>query len=421
MQRILTLGLVVAGIAACDSATSKDPETLSRDALNPPSGLVTVTGDQKIELRWQAMNAEEDFKGYRVFAVAKKLADLNAPTYPTGYTLDKLKAGSVPRCDKNTALFEAFGFPAIKTGEKDCEGDAVSDSGASGTAKSFNLTADAASAASSTDPDALPPEVVKCYDSTDKELSNTQLSLPATTPALQEQSCIVKALGDGTALANGTTYTFFVAAIIANDAFDDVQISWTSNFVEDTPATLVFQGTVELEVRSMKYLPLESLTEKKLFTELGTAECDTNSPTGCQVYKNNKRTPSGIYFGRMGNEPYPQRTFISATEGTDLALLLRGPQTYDPRKGDKIIASSIPQDQAISVATSYDTTGLPQPIYGNQVFDYIVTIGNEPHYGKIIIENVSLKFPENASSLVSYDIKVLLQTAPKNPHYLREH
>ena len=418
MKRIFVLGFVLVAIAACDPATSKDPQTLSRDALNPPSGLVTVTGDKQIELRWQATNVEEDFKGYRVFAVAKKIDELPVPAYPKDYSLTKLRTGSVPRCDKNTTLFEAFGFPTIKEGDKDCEGDVVSDNSASTSAKSLTLTDD------TTDPDALPPQIVKCFDpkAPDKELGNAQLSLPVTVPALKEQTCLVKNLGDaaGTALANGQTYTFFVAAINANDEFDNVQISWTSNFVEDTPATLIFSGTVALEVGKMQYIPLESLKTKAPFETLKDADCNAEN-SGCNVYKVNGLTPSGIYFGRRGEGTYPQRTFISATAGSDLALLLRGPQTYDPRRSEGEIATSIPQDQAEDSLTNYDITGLPQPVYGNQVFDYSVSIDGSPHYGKIVVEKVALKIPDQATSLVSYDIKVLLQTAPNNPHYLRTH
>jgi hypothetical protein len=58
MKRFLGLGLAVLSVVACDESSSKDPATATRDALNPPSGLVTVTWDKKIELRWQSMNAE---------------------------------------------------------------------------------------------------------------------------------------------------------------------------------------------------------------------------------------------------------------------------------------------------------------------------------------------------------------------------
>lgn len=428
MKRILGLGLAVFAVVACDEATSKDPATATRDALNPPSALASVTWDKKIELRWQAMNAEEDFKGFRVFAVAKPLSGLTAPAYPAGYSLEKLRSGSVPRCDQNSALFEAFGFPAIETGDKECEGDDTpASSSAAGTAKELALNGkgmlvaeEGTDTAAEKDEDALPPQVVKCQNEAGTVVSTDQLSLPAAVPTLTEQVCIVTALADGTALANGTTYTFFVAAILADDTFEKVEVSWTSNFVEDTPSTPIFSGTVELEVGKMKYLPLESIVTKAAFTELGEADCDT-SFSGCSVYKVNALDPSGIYFGRRGDGTYPQRTFISATAGEDLALLLRGPQTQDPRDAEGTIATSIPGDEAAdsAVAGTYDTTGLPQPVYGNQVFDFTVMIAGAKHYGKVVVKDVALADPADETTAVTYPITVLLQTAPNNRHYFK--
>jgi hypothetical protein len=419
MKRILGLGLAVFAVVACDEATSKDPATATRDALNPPSGLVSVTWDKKIELRWQAMNAEEDFKGFRVFAVAKPLSGLTAPAYPAGYSIEKLRSGSAPRCDQNSALFEAFGFPAIETGDKECEGDEATDSGpAAADAKELTLNGkgmlveEEGSAAEGEDEEALPPQVVKCQNEAGTVVSTEHLSLPAAVPALTEQVCIV------TALANGTTYSFFVAAIMADDTFDKVEVSWTSNFVEDTPSTPIFSGTVELEAGKMKYLPLESIVTKAAFDALGDADCDA-SFSGCSVYAVNELEPSGIYFGRRGDGTYPQRTFISATAGEDLAILLRGPQTQDPRDTEGTIATSIPGDQAAdsAVAGTYDTTGLPQPVYGNQVFDFTVVISGAKHYGKVVVKDVALADPADEGSVVSYSITVLLQTAPNNRHY----
>jgi hypothetical protein len=431
MKRFLALGLTALAVVACDEASSKDPATATRDALNPPSGLVSVTWDKKIELRWQAMNAEEDFKGFRVFAVAKPISALPAPTYPAGYTLDKLRTGAVPRCDQNSALFVEFGFPAIEEGDKECEGDEASDSGpAAGDAKELTLSGKGMLAAEEGDgtdtaadeeaEESLPPQVVKCQNEAGTVVSTEQLSLPAPVPALTEQVCIVTALADGTALANGTTYTFFVAAIMADDTFEKVEVSWTSNFVEDTPSTQIFSGTVELDVGKMQYLPLESIITKAAFDTLEDAACDTNN-TGCFVYKLNKLSAKGIYFGRRGDGDYPQRTFISATAGEDLALLLRGPQTQDPRDTEGTIATSIPGDQAAdsAVAGTYDTTGLPQPVYGNQVFDFTVMISGAKHYGKVVVKEVSLADPADETSVVSYPITVLLQTAPTIRHYFK--
>lgn len=416
MRRIISLGLALLATTACDKSSSSDPATASRNDLNPPSGLVTVTGDKQIELRWQAMNAEEDFKGYRVFAVAKSLSELSQPQYPEGYSLDKLKKGSIPRCDKNSILFEGFGFPAIEAGKKECEGDEASDS-STGSKLLADSTATETAKSTSSDTDTLPPDIVKCKDRDGKDLSTAQLSLkPATLPALTEQVCVVSALADGTALSNGTTYTFFVAAINADDDFEKVKLSWTSNFVEDTPAKALFSGKVTLAKGKMQYIPLTAL-QAKTITALETTNCDANNK-GCFVYNNNTLSTKGIYFGRSVSTSYPQRSFISATASDDLKLLLRGPQTADPLRPGTV-AESIPEDEAVntSAADSYDNTGRPQPIYGNQVFDYQVRISDKIHYGKIVIKDITLAEATSADSDVSYEIKVILQEDPENTHY----
>ena len=48
---------------------SSSPDTLTRDKLSPPLNLVTVTGDQSIELRWSGQNFEDELQGYDVFMV----------------------------------------------------------------------------------------------------------------------------------------------------------------------------------------------------------------------------------------------------------------------------------------------------------------------------------------------------------------
>jgi hypothetical protein len=431
MKRFLALSFAALAVAACDEASSKDPATATRDALNPPSGLVTVTWDKKVELRWQAMNAEEDFKGFRVFAVAKPLSGLTAPAYPAGYSLEKLRSGSVPRCDQNSALFEAFGFPAIETGDKECEGDEATDSGpAADDAKELALNGkgmlveeegtDTAAEGEKEDEEALPPQVVKCQNEAGTVVSTEQLSLPAAVPALTEQVCIVTALADGTALANGTTYTFFVAAIMADDTFEKVEVSWTSNFVEDTPSTKIFEGTVELDAGEVLYLPLEDIAGKTPFTDFTEGTCSDAAPEGCKIYTLNTRSEQGIYFGRLGGGWYPQRTFISATAGDKLALLLRGPQTHDPRDPPKAIATTVPGDQAADGAkASYDKAGTLQPVYGNQVFDFTVDIQGATHYGKVVVGLVELATPDTDTSSVKYPITVLLQTAPNTRHYFK--
>ena len=68
------------GFFGCDVGEAEDPGTVKRSDLTPPGQLITVTGDGAIELRWESGNAEEKFQGYQVFAVAKDLSEITAPS-----------------------------------------------------------------------------------------------------------------------------------------------------------------------------------------------------------------------------------------------------------------------------------------------------------------------------------------------------
>ncbi len=95
MHKKICLGLAALSLAfvGCDDSSSSDPKTVNRSELNPPMGLTTVTGDKKIQLRWSAANAEDDFKGYHVFAVAKtvgRLAEVEAAIRRLEETVERL-------------------------------------------------------------------------------------------------------------------------------------------------------------------------------------------------------------------------------------------------------------------------------------------------------------------------------------------
>src|SRR5688500_490952 len=119
LRHYFTLALLGAFLIACDGKKS-DPKTVTPSDLNPPNGLVTISGSAEtgITLHWKAANTEEGFQGYNVFAVKKSLADVQAlpHTYPS--TVD-LATGSIPRCADNTAVFQASNLPLS---EADCEG-----------------------------------------------------------------------------------------------------------------------------------------------------------------------------------------------------------------------------------------------------------------------------------------------------------
>jgi len=106
-RNAICLATLAAAAIACDSSSSSDPKTISRDALNPPSGLMTITGDKQIQLTWKTGNTEKEFQGYDIFAVKGTLASLGTPGYPKNLSATLAAGAQVPRCVDNTALFES--------------------------------------------------------------------------------------------------------------------------------------------------------------------------------------------------------------------------------------------------------------------------------------------------------------------------
>ena len=97
------------GLAAFACSDSSDPDTVNPEDLSPPSELQTVTGDGAIELRWQGVNFEDDFKGYHVFVTEadQTLTNVQANAkYPSGVDIS---TSHVPYCADNAALFKMFG------------------------------------------------------------------------------------------------------------------------------------------------------------------------------------------------------------------------------------------------------------------------------------------------------------------------
>src|SRR5690606_14526887 len=76
-----------------------------------------------------------------------------------------------------------------------------------------------------------------------------------TGMSLEEQVCVVDEV-QGEALQNGTTYIFFVVAVMGSDMN---KISWTSNFVTDTPATQVFSGELTIKADMMYHVDASKL------------------------------------------------------------------------------------------------------------------------------------------------------------------
>lgn len=367
--------------AGCDGEKA-DPKTAGKSDLNPPGLLETVTRDGKIELRWSAGNVEEDFKGYYVFAMKKSDYDTKAKgkvKFPA--SADPSKSG-IPRCQDNSPWFEAFGLPASTA---ECEADKATP--ASGTKLTDNGTALADSSSStSTEKSEKLTGFVLCDETIAK--GGKEPSLAVASPAVSTQKCTVSKLGDGkTALENGVTYVFFVAAV----AEDDLSVvSWTSNLVSDTPSK---DSPVETPVTlaTNQFATITIDTTAKTVTLNAAQSCVTNVYTTCEALAtpntDNPATPT-IFISRTKSSSgtFPQRLFISTAQGKTVQLQPRGPQTYDPLTGTKV--ARIPGDQAAAVS-SYPTAGTKYIVYNNQVFDFAVTQGTDVYYGKVVIGDVT--------------------------------
>lgn len=401
LSGIFSFSLAGALLASC-SGEKADPKTAGKSDLNPPGLLETVTRDGKIELRWSAGNVEEDFKGYYVFAMKKSDYDSKAKgkaKFPA--SADPSKAG-IPRCQDNSAWFEAFGLPAS---DAECEADEATP--ASGSKLTDNEKALTDGASSSSDKPEKLTGFVLCDETVAK--GGKEPSLAVASPAVSTQKCTVSKLADGkTALENGVSYVFFVVAV----AEDDLSaVSWTSNLVSDTPSKDSPAETSVILKNGQYFTAAINLTSKTVTLDSTAKNCVQAGDTSvCEgVAKTNIETPSvpTIYVSREfvdGN--YPQRLFISTAQGKAVQLQPRGPQTYDPLTGTKV--ARIPGDQA-AAATSYPAAGTKYIVYNNQVFDFAVTEGTNVYYGKVVIGDVTYGSSTDAKSDATLKVSVIFQ------------
>ncbi len=395
LSKIIPICALAAAAIACDEGSSSNPATATRGDLNPPTGLISLTGDSEVTLRWLGNNTEDDFKGYHVLMGEGDFSSWT-PAYPDNANLAN---GSVPRCAKNNAVFTKVGFPDSTS---DCEG---------GTAT------EPAAGSSLQEDEEKPLTFVKCVG-----LADENVSAPATEKVLGMQSCKVPNL------KNGTTYSFVVMAVMGSE-FEI--LSWSSNFVSDTPSVSAFSS--ELTITAGNHL---FLSHADLLTAVGgTKLTATNfvSKVGCpdEICRVNRTNSSanagGIYFGRRGTaDTYPARIFFSApaSKTTDAVMYLyRGGQTFDPQNPDTV-ATSVPGDEANSSAketgaANFYTSGAQVEILGNEVIDIAIRKDSSWHFGKLVIDVPVLKAPVTASSDVTVKVTLIVQSTAGIPHYLQ--
>jgi hypothetical protein len=414
LMKYTAAAIACMALVACDGKKD-DPKTFSANDLNPPNGLITMTGDKSITLRWTSANTEEDFQGFHVFGVKKKLSTVQALTHTYPKLNNKIvdvASGSLPRCADNTLLFEAFGFQAS---DKDCEG-AVKETEDSADLSLTEGQEESAAAEEKLD------NLIKCAAGSSASgtaaVGNDNISLPVTGTALGENVCVVDTLSDDSALANGDTYTFFVVAVKGSDF---TGISWTSNFVEDTPRPVLFSGDVKIAVQKYAMIPDAKITAMAPFTaaDITSGSCDSAGLI-CKVNKDNTSATAGLYIGRHGASStfnYPQRLFLSTSSTSDITLELRGPQTMDPMSPGEI-SDTIPGDEAADT-TTYSNDGHKFALYGNQVFDMKFVVGGETHYGKIVVHTPTLATATDPASEMTVQVTILAQTAKDIRHYLQ--
>lgn len=411
MKKINLIFLISMFIVVSCSGSTDDPSTEERSDFNPPSGLVSLTGDSQITLRWRANNTEKDFKGFHVFAYKGDITegkDLFA--YPSA-TLNLLQ-NSLPHCEKNTDLFEVFKIPET---DKDCEGDTAADDAALRLAEEASIL----------------DNIVKC-----KDKGNASISLPVDgDEALGIQECVITEISDGEggteAIANGQTYSFVVFSVMGAKY---EQISWSSNFVVDTPATQVFSGELTFKVGKALFLPVAKLQEAAASVSLtgissvtaSDFEEKTCDSTYCTIGNTNPSSNApGLYFGRLGGSK-PLRVFFSTPavgSGDTVKYLYRGAQTLDPQNPDEISATT-PDDSAkedTDTDSPYTDDGALTPIYANQVIDIAVWSNSKQqlNYGKVVIGARSLASESDTSTDVTVPVTILMQEKAGQVHYFR--
>ena len=421
----------LAALFGCGSSTD-DPDTISRSKLSPPLKLLSVTGSGQIELRWSAQNFESELRGYDVFMVADTTlsaiaANTNAlPSYPRlSYTESTLADASIPRCEDNNEFFKLFGI--LAPSEEDCDdslfgSDEEDESTNSLQGPSFGLTPTGVTLLQDDELDSVVDAKLSCFDpdSPTTELGSALVSLPKGTGEYNDgqgiQRCLIKQDRNGNALQNGTTYVFLVVAVLGDDADE---ISWSSNLIEDTPAPVLLSETLTIESDKYITLALPADISTGSATVGAAADCPANNL--CKLNGTNSTTAAAtLAIARDSNSnSYPQRLFLSSSASSGVAILYRGPITFDPLNA-AAIATRVPGDSAVASSGSvYTSNGLTIPFYDNSVFDIAYTVGTSTYYGKLIIDNIS--YVSDKDSAASFSATIVMQPKAGSLHYLYGH
>ena len=250
-------------------------------------------------LQWTVTNTEDDLKGYNVYVAESNLTDLQAKVSSGFFKGLDLSKQQVRRCKETSDLFSVFGFkPDADQAKKDCDDFIDEDAKDSNPESKSGAAGSDAGGTKLTDGEAA-PTFVKCRAGNGADVSASKLSVDilkaldvefqkvptdlAKRVGLELECRIPKntKLSDGkTGFANGKSYVAFVVAVKGDDS---EEISYTSNFVEDSPAVyskLEFTG-----ILPDKILPLSLTVESEKVTgQVDAPEAaDLKNCTDCGV------------------------------------------------------------------------------------------------------------------------------------------
>lgn len=387
-------------------------KSVSLADLNPPGTLYSVTRDGAIELRWTAVNAEDDFKGYFVFGTKAKIADLTAGIGYPADAADKIDSVILARCAENNGFFTPFGFEESSVF---CD-DANETEGEEGD--------DAAEEETEEESEEEALEITNFLQCDGQGGEGSPISVMAEPPALDLQTCVVKQVWDADQgklvdIENGGDYVFFVMAVMGDDLNE---ISWTSNILHDVPSIDALNEEIEISEDRFVVFTIEEELNGDILTPTFTVSAEQTCPAGppCALGVNAQAT-NGIYLARdsvSGN--YQQRLFISTSSNAASKFLIQKHQAVRDQdlEGDGI-AVRAPRDQAEAKAT-YPAGGTAFTAFDNNIFDFVYTASNgEDYYGKIVFPDVTAYAGDAKTGKATVQVNIVMQPKPNEVKYFQ--
>lgn len=406
MQKIVTASsaaiALLAFTAACSGSTS-DPKTISKDDLNPPFNLVSITDDSKMILQWNISNTEDDLVGFNVYVTEGKIADMKGLLKGALAGKVDLESMQVRRCDLTKDLFSKFGFnPESKFANKDCddfseEQEAPATSSGATDGGGVNLAEE----------EAETPSMVMCTDKDGNDLSKVDpekktrmLSVDVSKATLADGSklttdvkkrigstirCYLKNDSDLSniaakekGIANGKRYVAFVMAVAGDDAN---KVSYTSNFAEDTPAK--YTEIKDKALPTGKYFKVAGTVANGSWEAGNPIDCPNTELCNINRQVNTSETDDSVYI-LNDTQTKTERIFVRGAKDRVWLLPRRPRPSYTELPGIKQ-----PGDKPIAMSDSNPAkfeTGLSLTAMPGSLFDVAVKASGGYHYGKLYVD-----------------------------------